>query len=78
MEEKILNIIEEISGTDEIKRNRDINLFDKGLLDSLGMIELFVALEEVLGVTIEPTEIEREEINTPNKIINYVFRKVNQ
>jgi acyl carrier protein len=39
---------------------------------------LLVALEEVLGVTIEPSEIERGDFDTPNKIINYVTNKANK
>jgi D-alanine--poly(phosphoribitol) ligase subunit 2 len=72
MEEKILDILETICGVDEVKEDKDINLFDNGLLDSLGVIELLVQIEEKLGIVIEPTEVEREHIETPNKLINYI------
>lgn len=72
MEEKILDILEVICGVDEVKEDRDINLFDNGLLDSLGVIELLVQIEEKLGIVIEPTEVDREQIETPNKLINYI------
>ncbi|MBI6872991.1 D-alanine--poly(phosphoribitol) ligase subunit DltC [Clostridium aciditolerans] len=72
MEEKILDILESICGVDEVKEDKDLDLFDSGLLDSLATIELLIALEEKLGVKIEPTEVQREDINTPNKIIEYV------
>ena len=72
MEGKVLEILESICGTDEVKENLDLNLFEDGLLDSLGIIELLLQLEETLGVKIEPTEIERETIETPKKIIDYI------
>lgn len=72
MEEKILDILESICGVDEVREDKDLDLFDSGLLDSLATIELLIALEEKLGVKIEPTEVQREDINTPNKIIEYV------
>jgi D-alanine--poly(phosphoribitol) ligase subunit 2 len=35
MEEQILTILEDITGTDEIRENRELDLFGEGLLDSL-------------------------------------------
>lgn len=75
MEKEVLDILTEITGTDEIKEDRDIKLFEDGLLDSLGMIELLVQLEEKLGIVIEPTEVERKDIETPNKIIEYISKR---
>lgn len=72
MEEKVLDILETISGTDEVKHSRDINLFEEGILDSLGFIELLIELEEKLGVKIDPTEVDRGDIETPNKLVNYI------
>jgi len=45
MEEKILEILEGICNTDEVRADKDINLFDNGLLDSLGLIELIIEIE---------------------------------
>lgn len=68
----ILNQLAEITGEDEIKRNPDIELFSSGLLDSFGIIQLFVAIQEELDVEIAPTEVDREMWATPNKIIAYL------
>jgi D-alanine--poly(phosphoribitol) ligase subunit 2 len=75
MEEKILDILETICGVDEAREDKDINLFETGLLDSLAVIELLVQIEEKLGIVIEPTEVEREEIETPNKLIQYLSKR---
>jgi D-alanine--poly(phosphoribitol) ligase subunit 2 len=75
MENKILDILEDVCGTDEIKEDRDINLFKSGLLDSLGVTALLVELDEEMGVHIAPTEITRFDIETPNKIIEYIAKR---
>lgn len=72
MEEKLLDILEEICGDDIVKENRDINLNDEDLMDSLDYTELLIAIEENFDVVIAPSEVTREEMDTPNKIINVV------
>jgi D-alanine--poly(phosphoribitol) ligase subunit 2 len=70
--EKILDILVTVTNTDEFKCKLDMNLFDAGILDSLAMVQLMVALTEEFGMEISPAEIEREEWATANKIIAYV------
>ncbi len=73
---KTLDILEQITGTDQVRRDPDLPLFDLDLLDSLGMVELIVALSDQFGVEISPAEIERDEWATPRKIVAYVERRV--
>ena len=72
LEEKMLDILEEVCGDDEVRARRDEDLFALGLLDSMGAIELLVDIEDVVGVCIAPTEVERDEMNTVNLIIHQV------
>lgn len=72
MEEKLLDILEEICGDEIVKENRDINLNDEDLMDSLDYTELLIAIEENFDVVIAPSEVTREEMDTPNKIVNVV------
>ena len=72
LEEKMLDILEEVCGDDEVRTNRDEDLFALGLLDSMGAIVLLVDIEDVFGVYIAPTEVERNEMNTVNLIIHQV------
>jgi D-alanine--poly(phosphoribitol) ligase subunit 2 len=53
-----------------------VDLFEEDILDSLTAIELLVALEENFGVSIAPTELEREEMNTVNKVIARVGERI--
>jgi D-alanine--poly(phosphoribitol) ligase subunit 2 len=68
----ILECLAEVTGTDEVKRNPDLELFDSGLLDSFGTIQLFITIQEQLNIDIAPTEVDREMWATPNKIIQYL------
>lgn len=77
LEEKVLSIIEEICEDDVIYVERDINLKEEGLMDSLAFVELLVRMEE-FGIEVAPTEVTYEEIDTPNKIIHYIKTRVNQ
>ncbi len=72
MEEKLLDILEEICGDEIVKENRDINLNEEDLMDSLDYTELLIAIEENFDVVIAPSEVTREEMDTPNKIIGVV------
>ncbi|EYT95569.1 D-alanine--poly(phosphoribitol) ligase [Enterococcus mundtii CRL35] len=72
MEEQVLTILAEITGTDEVKENKEIDLFGEGLLDSLGSVQLLVELDGQLDVQVPVSEFDREEWATPNKIIDQV------
>lgn len=71
-EEKVLHMLEDICDDDAMREERDIDLFDAGLLDSMAAIELLVAIEEEFGVQIAPTAVDRDEMNTVNKIIHQI------
>lgn len=76
MEEKILEIIAEACEDDCVLEDLDMELFDSDLLDSLGFAELLAALDDELGVIIAPSEISREDMNTPKKIIAQVLKRM--
>ncbi|MBE9389137.1 D-alanine--poly(phosphoribitol) ligase subunit DltC [Vagococcus salmoninarum] len=68
----ILDILEDLTGTDEVKDNLDVDLFEEGLLDSLGTVQLLVEIEGQCGVTVPVSEFERDEWATPQKIVDKV------
>lgn len=76
LETKIIDLIIDITGEEEIGSYRDDDLFEEEVLDSLGAIELLVSLKEEFGVSIAPTELERSEMNTVNKIIARVQERL--
>ena len=76
LDEKIVELVADISGEDEVAEERDLDLFEERILDSMAAIELLVALKEEFGVSIAPTELEREEMNTVNLIIERVQERL--
>ncbi len=73
---RVLDLLEDVSGAPEVRDHLDEDLFDLGFLDSMAAIELLVGLEDDLGVAIAPTEVERSEMNTANKIVAQVARRL--
>ena len=70
--DKVIDILARVTETDEVRQNMDLALFDEHLLDSLGLVQLVVALEEELGTEIAPAEIERAQFATPRKVVEFV------
>jgi len=76
LEQKVLDLVAEIAGDDCVYDERDLDLFEEDLFDSMAAIEFLVTVEDVFGVSIAPTELEREEMNTPNKIIDRIAERL--
>lgn len=68
MNEQIIAILNEICGADPGEIQEDTQLFDEGILDSFGIVQLIVALETKLSVCLDPAELERSAIATPAAI----------
>ena len=75
MKEKIINMVVEVCEEEAIREDLDADLFDLGLMDSLGIISLLIEIEQQFGIKIVPTEIEREQISTVNNIIRLLEEK---
>ncbi len=69
VEKKTLDMLEEVCGDEEVRDHRDEDLFELGFLDSMAAVELLVDIEDEFGVSIAPTEVERDQMNTVNLII---------
>ncbi|WP_239256922.1 D-alanine--poly(phosphoribitol) ligase subunit DltC [Listeria ilorinensis] len=66
----VLEILEEITETEEVKENTSIRLFDEGLLDSMATVQLLVEIESRLDITVPVSEFDRDEWATPDMIIH--------
>ncbi|MFB9770019.1 D-alanine--poly(phosphoribitol) ligase subunit DltC [Lactiplantibacillus modestisalitolerans] len=64
----VLSILQDLTGED-LSDHLDTNLFDAGLLDSMGSVQLLLALQDQLGVEVPVSEFERSEWATPAKIV---------
>ena len=76
IKEQILEMLEEICEDEVVREDLDINLKEEGLMDSLAFVEMLVRIEENFGLSIAPTEVTYEEIDTPNKVISYIENRL--
>ena len=72
MEDTLFSILEDITGTEEVRENPEVDLFEEGLMDSLATVQLLVEIEGQLDVQVPVSEFDRAQLNTPNKIIEQV------
>ncbi len=70
-EDMVFGILKDITGED-LHAAVDVNLFESDRLDSLGVIRFVVELEEKAGIRIDPSMVNRSDIETPMKMIRYV------
>ncbi|HAU4872752.1 D-alanine--poly(phosphoribitol) ligase subunit DltC, partial [Clostridioides difficile] len=71
MQETVIEIFEDVLGTDEIREDLDLNLFETELLDSLAIIEVLLEIENRLGIELQPTDLERKDMSTVNNLVKF-------
>lgn len=76
MEEKIVDIIIKVCDDDTIKYNKNIDLIETDILDSLAFINLITELEEEFSIEIQPTEVPSETWSSLDKIVKMVENKL--
>ncbi|GIM30780.1 MAG: phosphopantetheine-binding protein [Paraclostridium sp.] len=72
MQETVIGIFEDVLGCDEIRDDLNLNLFEAELLDSLAIIEVLLEIEERLGITLQPTDLERSDMATVNNLVKFL------
>ena len=68
---EVLEIIDDLF-MEDVSDMMDEDLFDAGVLDSMGTVELIVELENRFDIHVPVSEFGREDWNTANKIIEGV------
>ena len=53
----------------------DESLLDRGIVDSTGMLEIIMFIEDELGVQVEDEEMIPENLDSVNRIAAFVGRK---
>ncbi|WP_261807333.1 D-alanine--poly(phosphoribitol) ligase subunit DltC [Lapidilactobacillus luobeiensis] len=66
--EKVVAILNDLTGED-LSNKLDENIFENGLLDSMATVQLLLDLEDKFDVDVPVSEFDRNEWNTPNKIV---------
>ena len=68
---QVIEIIDELF-MEDVSDMMDEDLFDAGVLDSMGTVELIVELENSFGIRVPVSEFGRDDWNTANKIVEGV------
>ncbi|MCE4051441.1 D-alanine--poly(phosphoribitol) ligase subunit DltC [Bacillus sp. Au-Bac7] len=68
--EEVLQVIAEVCQDDVVKEELDLDLFNSGLIDSFGTVELLVKFQDQLDINVPITEFDRDTWNTPNAIVD--------
>lgn len=68
---QVIEIIDELF-MEDVSDMMDEDLFDAGVLDSMGTVELIVELENRFGIRVPVSEFGRDDWNTTNKIVEGV------
>lgn len=69
-------ILENFLFTDDVTRLAfDDSLLDRGIIDSTGMLEIIMFVEEQLGVQVADQEMIRENFDSVSNIVRFVERK---
>ena len=71
-----IEILEKVAGTDGLKDEKDLNLFDVGLLDSLAVISIIITIEEKFSIRLQPTDFTREDISTVENFIKFLEKHI--
>ena len=72
----VYHVIADVRDSDHVHRDPDVRWFDLHLLDSLGTVELIVALEDAFGIRISPAEIDTQLWATPRLVADFVLARV--
>ncbi|MFS9038949.1 D-alanine--poly(phosphoribitol) ligase subunit DltC [Streptococcus timonensis] len=65
---EVIEIIDELF-MEDVSDMMDEDLFDAGVLDSMGTVELIVEIENRFEIRVPVTEFGRDDWNTANKIV---------
>lgn len=77
VKEEVIDILNTITGED-VSDTMDENLFDDGLLDSMATVELLLDLENKFDIQAPVSEFNRDEWDTPNKVVAKVESLIGQ
>lgn len=74
--ESVIEIFEEVLGSDEMRDNQDLDMFENEMLDSLAIIEVLLGIEDKLNLSLQPTDLERKDMATVNNLVDFLKDRI--
>jgi acyl carrier protein len=62
---------------DQARLKNDASFLEEGIVDSTGVLELVMFVEEKFGITVEDEEILPDNFDSVSALVAYVERKLN-
>ena len=71
IQKQIVDILAEATGED-FSDNMDQELYESGIMDSMATVQMLLTLQETFDITVPVSEFNRDDLNTPNKLVEQV------
>ena len=71
IKEQIVEILKDSTGED-FSDNMDQELYESGIMDSMSTVQMLLTLQETFDITVPVSEFNRDDWNTPNKLVEQV------
>lgn len=71
IQKQIVDILAEATGKD-FSDNMDQELYESGIMDSMATVQMLLTLQETFDITVPVSEFNRDDWNTPNKLVEQV------
>jgi D-alanine--poly(phosphoribitol) ligase subunit 2 len=69
---ELIQLLVDVTGTTEVRKNPQLPMFETQLLDSMRAVELFLALDDRWGINISLTDFDRAAWATPELFVKDV------
>ena len=73
---RVMKIVIELTGSEELKENPDLDLIEEDIIDSLAFIELIDTLNEEFDIEIVPTQMPKDtwrNIKNISKVVEEII-----
>lgn len=71
IQKQIVDILAEATGED-FSDNMGQELYESGIMDSMATVQMLLTLQETFDITVPVSEFNRDDWNTPNKLVEQV------
>jgi len=77
VQDQIINFIKEnfIAGRKDVSLGPDESLIESGIIDSTGVLELVMFIEETFSIEVADEELVPENLDTINNLVKFLSKK---